>query len=621
MSVFDTVLLVALLTAAIVLDTGGGVLRVAGIRISVQSAWRPFVLAVGLLLLRMWLYRGIGPFGRSWRDLATRVGWIEDFRSAQYAPVPSWRELSVALLGLTAAVVIVFHEQFADFYRVPDLGDPLFSMWRLAWVSHQIVSDPTRLFDANIFYPTRGALTYSDSIILPGLTAAPLLWAGVPLAVVYNVLFQSAFILSGLATYALVRGLGVGRAGAWTAAAMFALHPFRTEHYSHLELQMAQWMPMALLAAHRLLLTTRPRYAACLAAVLGAQWYSSMYFGMFLTAYVAAFVAVLAVVWRRGWRPIAFATGALAMGVVLALPLARAYAQSQPERGTRPIGAVEEYSARLDDYLQPDHRSAMYGTIPFGKRDPERNLFPGVTPIVLAAAGAVPPLSAARLAVLMAGVVAFDGSLGLNGHWYPLAYDLLPPLKSVRVPARFALLVGLTLAVLAGFGVDRLCRRFSSTSARRVAVAVMTAAIFVDLSPDLSLQPVWRHPPPIYGSLESARDVVLFEYPIHPNHDWFAENIPYMYFSTWHWTPMVNGYSGFAPQSYRDLAEETAGFPRGQTVEYLKGIGVTHVGLHCALWDELACSETIKWTALDPRLDLIAQAPWEGASTRLYRLR
>ena len=44
---------------------------------------------------------------------------------------------------------------------------------------------------------------------------------------------------------------------------------------------------------------------------------------------------------------------------------------------------------------------------------------------------------------------------------------------------------------------------------------------------------------------------VLFEFPVHSPADRFDENLPYMYFSMSHWAPMVNGYSGFNPPSYR----------------------------------------------------------------------
>ena len=61
---------------------------------------------------------------------------------------------------------------------VPDVGDPVFSMWRMGWVCHQLSGDPRALFDANIYHPSPLTLTFSDSMLLPSLLAAPLLAAG-----------------------------------------------------------------------------------------------------------------------------------------------------------------------------------------------------------------------------------------------------------------------------------------------------------------------------------------------------------------------------------------------------------------------------------------------------------
>src|SRR5437016_9499331 len=105
-------------------------------------------------------------------------------------------------------------------------------------------------------------------MILPALTAAPLLWAGVHPAIDYTLLFLSGFVCSALATYVVARALAVGPAGAWIAALLFCFYPYRIDHYSHLELQMAQWMPIALLAVHRLLSTGDRRYAAVLALAI-----------------------------------------------------------------------------------------------------------------------------------------------------------------------------------------------------------------------------------------------------------------------------------------------------------------------------------------------------------------
>lgn len=621
LKVADTLVLILFAAAAAIFDTGGGVLHVGGVRLSAQTAWRPLIWAVGLLLLRILAFGRKGPWGLTWRQLPATLGWGADVQEFDRSPLPGWREVLVVLLGLTAAVVVVFHEQYADLYGVPDFGDPLFSMWRMAWVSHQVLIDPRHLFDANIFYPAKATLTYSDSMILPALTAAPLLWFGMHPALAYTILFQSGFILSGVATYVLARAIGFGQGAAWIAALVFCLYPYRIDHYSHLELQMAQWMPLAALAAHRTLSSGHPRYVVYQALAVAAQWYSSMYYGLFLMFYLAAFIGILGIAWRPGWRRMAYAMAGLVLGAALAIPLARAYARSEPERGTRPVDVIQHYSARPIDYLQPNKRNAWYKSVAVTRRVAERELFPGVMPLVLAAAGSVPPLSATRLAFLGAGLVAFDGSLGFNGHWYRLAHGLLSPLKSMRVPARFAILVGLTLAILSASAVERALRGISSAWARRVVVAALAAGIVIEQLPVLRLRPVWRQPPSIYGTLGPASGALLFEYPIRPDPNWLEPNIPYMYFSIWHWTPMVNGYSGFRPQSYAALAESTNGFPGGSTVEYLQRLGVTHVTINCALWDADSCARVLRQLNGDSRFSVITGGQWEGAPSRLYRLR
>ena len=612
----DLLILAFVVVSVVVLDSGGVNLRLPGFRITAQTAWRPIAWSVGLLVLRLVIDRRTGPFTRTWSELAPHFGFGERASAALVAPVPRWRELLVVTGGLTLAVAAVLHEQVADFYLVPDLGDPLFSMWRIGWVAHQIVTDPRHLFDANIFYPEPGTLTYSDAMLLPALTAAPLLWMGVPVAVVYQLLFLSGFVLSGTATYMLARGLGLSAGASWIAALFFALCAYRIEHYSHLELQMAQWMPLTLLAAHRLLATGRRRYAVLLALAIGAQWYSSMYYGVFLTVCSGVFIAVLSLAWRAGWTRLAIGTVALVVGVGFALPLARAYKSTERARGMRDAELVNWYSARGVDYFAPHNRSAYRGRLVKGES--ERELFPHFVPLTIAAVGVCPPLNGTRLALLAFGLTAFDGSLGFNGHWYRTAYENLGPLRSMRVPARFAMLVNLALAVFAGIGAGRLVARLTSVVARRVALAALTLLFMAEARPDLRLRPMWTGPPSLYASLGPASGAVLFEYP--PGPDALANNFTYQYFANWHWTPMVNGYSGYIPQSYVDLVANTKDFPLGRTVQYLQERGVTHVTLNCRLWYDDACALTTARLAADARFTLLTSTMWYGKPARLYRL-
>ena len=492
-------------------------------------------------------------------------------------------------------------------------------MWRIAWVQHQLVADPRHLFDANIFYPLRATLAYSDAMILPAVAAWPLAWMRVHPVIAYNLVLLAGFVASGVATYALVRALGWGPVAAWLAGVAFMLSPFRMNHFSHLELQMTMWMPLALLAILRVLQTGAWTSAAGAGAALAAQWYSSMYYGLFLTVYSLVFALVLGLAWRVGWQRLARAIGAYAIAGALVLPLGLAYVRSEPARGVRQVDSVIEFSATPGDYLRPGAATPAYRGVLPRVVNAERALFPGVVPLILLAAGLWPPFSAARAAFALAGLVALDGSLGLHGVLYPILYQIAFPFHSIRVPARFAMLVMFSIAVLAGYGGSRVLSRVASTGARLAGAVLVTAGLMIDGWPRYDTLPMWDGPPPIYESLPS--DAILFEFPVHPQPDRFSENLPYMYFSIWHWRPMVNGYSGFNPREYATMLEATRGFPSAAALDYLRGAGVTHVTVHCRLWERDVCAATTSQLDASPRVRLVARAEWYGAPSSLYAIR
>ena len=68
-----------------------------------------------------------------------------------------------------------------------DVADTVLHEWILAWVAHQLVTDPLRLFDANIFHPEPNTLAYSDHLIVQSLMGAPLAWLGGSPVLVHNI--------------------------------------------------------------------------------------------------------------------------------------------------------------------------------------------------------------------------------------------------------------------------------------------------------------------------------------------------------------------------------------------------------------------------------------------------
>ena len=170
---------------------------------------------------------------------------------------------------------------------VHDDGDPLLNAWALSWVAHQLPRAPARLFDANIFYPERRTLAFSETLLVPAVFAAPLGWAGAGPLLVYNIVFLSGFIISGVGVALLVRLLTGNSAAGVLSGIIFAFLPYRIDHYPHLQLQQTQFIPLAMWAFHTLLGTGKIRDGVLLGLFVAGQMLSCTYYGIFLIPYMA----------------------------------------------------------------------------------------------------------------------------------------------------------------------------------------------------------------------------------------------------------------------------------------------------------------------------------------------
>jgi hypothetical protein len=494
---------------------------------------------------------------------------------------------------------------------VTDPLDPLFSTWRLAWIAHQVRLSPAHLYDANIFHPEPYALAYSDGMPLTGLAASPLIWAGARPLLVHNLFVLASFVLSGLAMYVLVRDLVRSRLAALVAGTGFACLPFRFEHIVHLELLGTFWMPLALWALHRAVSgpTARLRFGILAGLAVAGQYLTGMYFGVFLGAYLVVVGGVLLLgagrSATRGLTPLV--AGAVLAGV-LVLPTLPPYVHVKQAIGVRPLSAVRMYSATLADYVtvhQPQPRSGGCN---------ERQVFPGFLLVGLALAGLWPPISKERVAYAAALAVSIDLSLGTNGFLYPLFYDWCLPFRGLRAAARYAMLAGLSLSVLAGFGTARLLAAVRTRRWRVAAAVAIAAVVLLEPRPGVSVQP----PPPlpgIYLGLERRGVEALAELPMR-----HAVNARYLYYSTFHWQPLVNGYSGALPASYRTVNAAAERFPDDYSISVLRAYGTSHVTVHEEFYGREVYRDVIAQFERRPDVALLGRSTESGFETRLYAL-
>ena len=131
--------------------------------------------------------------------------------------------------------------------------DGLYGIWNVAWVAARIVTDPAALFDANIFYPHRSTLAYSEANIVAGVVGDP----GMAAHAAMRTPRTTAPCCSRSRRRSSARGCSRGVCrddsdAAGVAAILFAFCPYFYSHSAHIQLLMAGGIPLSMLALHRL---------------------------------------------------------------------------------------------------------------------------------------------------------------------------------------------------------------------------------------------------------------------------------------------------------------------------------------------------------------------------------
>jgi hypothetical protein len=514
-------------------------------------------------------------------------------------------------------------------------GDSFFLPWVLSWVFHNVSLSPSTLFNANIFYPAPNSLAFSEHHLSAQVLYAPLyLLSGNPV-LSYNLVLLLSYVCLGLAMFALVRYLTGDALAAVIGGFIFAFSPVRFFPYPHLQLMLIWWSPLALLFLERHLRRPTWRDFILFCVMFWLQFLSSTYLGLYLGTMALLRLAWAALVdgdavWNRQMLA-KFACFGVASLVVLTPFLLPYLHVSRQWRYTRSLGENIASSAELTSYLSAGPGNYLYGHLlsHFSYHSWPKFLFPGFVPVILALVGAwavlggrVPAfglLTRAGRAYVALGTVSLVLSLGpfliWRGHVthiplpYFVLYHFLPGYQAMRIPARFGLWVGLAMAVLAGVGCHAIREEITRRSARWnprpviMALAVTLLVVVIGLEAYTPVHPlpvpVNEQVPAVYQYLATEDRSPVIELPmpktVGPDAVHWAE-MERTYFSIYHRRPMANGYSGFTPPSFDEIATLVNRGPRPQMVRALAALGLSTIVLHL---NEMSGEERKAWLTHD----------------------
>ena len=493
-----------------------------------------------------------------------------------------WHTIGVTLFFIAVTALLTWPQVIVLSTHAVDHQDIYFNLWRLRWIAHALATSPFDLFSGNVFYPEPRALTFSDAMLVEGIIGAPLAWIGLRPMLVHNLLLLGAIVASGVGMYVLARELTGSRGAGIAAGLIFSFVPYRFDHFMHMELQWIMWTPWAFWALHRTFDTGSLRYGLLTGMFVALQMLSSIYYGLFLGTLLGlcAFCLLLGAHHRRLKVLKALAAGGAMAAVVCAL-YAIPYLASKQQVGGRSDDEIIRFSARPSSYLVATPDNVVWGQAFASRGRPERRLFPGALALVLAVIGLLlKPPSRSAVVYLIGGVAAFEMSLGFSGYSFRFLYDHVPMFQGLRAMARAGIFVVFFVAGLAAFGYVAI-----ASSLRRIPRMLFLVVIVAVLIGEyrvrrMTLFPYPNEAPPLYAWLARQPSGVVAELPMPVPEALPGPDARYAYFSTFHWHPLLNGYSGFFPASYVERADALRDFPDDASILRLKRDGAHYLLLH-----------------------------------------
>lgn len=479
-------------------------------------------------------------------------------------------------------------------------ADYRLAVWAVARNAWALTQRPTRLFEAEPCYPTQESLALHHPVVAPALLALPAWWAtGDPVATFDFALFASA-LLAASAMALVVADWTRQPAAGLAAGLLYAFHAGRLAKPHHFFTIDDAWLLLALFFAVRLFRGSRWRDAVGLGLSAGLQTASSFY--PFLSAAAIGTPFALWLLWRK--RPDA----GLAARLALALAIAGALAAwiFLPYLGLE----GETLTQRHNVHYAPWSRFAPGGA-----------LFPGVTCLLLVAAGLAlgrrralaglegdPRIALAVGAGLVAllatgGTMAAQMGVLQGGSPPPLPLPNLfaalaaavPGLAAVRLPSALAPGVLLVVCLFAGFGAAALLRatprRWLPAATAALLALVWADALrpaFLGLTPRVRFEALTMRPPQpaldFYARLDRLGNRgPMLELPIDRDDNGYAFNDATLQhlLSAYHHRRTSGCYSSFIPDEVRRLSELSP-LTGPQALARARELGFTTVIVHHA---------------------------------------
>jgi F5/8 type C domain len=302
---------------------------------------------------------------------------------------------ALAVLGVYVVIAVIYtHPVLLKSATgiANDPYDPILNTSILWWNATTIPFSPG-WWNPPHFHPTQGVAAFTENLVGVSLFATPIYWATGSALVAYNVNFVLSWPFCAFTTYLLVWFLLKRHDAAFLAGLAYGFTPYRTAELGHLQMLCVYWFPLTLLGLHGFVEERRGRWLVLFGVAWVIQVLANGYYLFFGAVFVAAWLLYFCAQPAK-WRVLPAILGTWAAANLALLPVMWKYSTIHQQYGLhRTMGEALAFSAPVTGWFQVSQVVWFWHTLlPEG----EDNLFPGLTMIVMAAAGVVIAFELAR---------------------------------------------------------------------------------------------------------------------------------------------------------------------------------------------------------------------------------
>lgn len=511
---------------------------------------------------------------------------------------------------------------------IGDLGDPLLNLYILKHNIDRILTlNFKNFFDANIFYPYKLTLAFSENLISSSISVLPVYLVSKNIVVSYNLFVIVNFVLSGFFMYLLCYRFTKSFFASLIAGTIFSLAPFKFPHSGHLHILTTMWIPLVFLFLHRFFEEKKYRFTLFSSLFFIVQSLGCANYMVIIAPFIL--VMFMFYIFKSKHYIKKYFTGFLvfiAVSGAILIPVYYHYLKVEElYEFKRSIRECIRYSPDirafltaypftltgkiLTKFINPPFawENALYmGIIPLlsiificffiikknvilfklkKKVSDSRTLYlPHLEKMKITPAG----LSILYLVVLFLSLILLTGPLFFKVKYLPnpvyyLFYYLFPGFKGIRVPSRFFIMFLFSSAILIS------C--FYSLYLKNRTLIILEILILLEFIPyyiPVSKMPYKGSIPEVYRWLAQKKEkFAIMELPLEEARWW---DIPYgqdkgffyTYFSAYHNKKLFNGYSGYIAPLYNRA--KALGLKK--QIEIAKAINIKYLIIHKDIYRE-----------------------------------